>query len=153
MAWLRRHAWWGLLALGVIFVMFGVTDMASGAAADVAIPQGLTGKTIHELEAESPDAYGLFDFMTRVNGWGLVLLGVLLTLIVLIPYRRGERWAWWALWLLPIGFVGSAGLYLVTGLAPDQPPPPPLAGAPILTALCAAILLVTRPGAETDVRR
>lgn len=87
MAWLQRHAWWGLLAVSVTLILFGVTDMASGARADALIPQGLTGKSIEELEAESADAFGLFDFISRSNGWSLVLLGALLAVIVLVPFR------------------------------------------------------------------
>jgi hypothetical protein len=75
MVWLRRHAWWALLAVSVMLLLFGATDIASGAAADELIPQGLTGRTIEDLEAESPDAFGLFDFAARINGWTLVLMG------------------------------------------------------------------------------
>ena len=95
MAWLRRHARSALLAVSVMLILFGATDIASGAAADQLLSQGLTGRTIEDLEAESPDAFGLFDFAARTNGWTLVLLGALLAVIVLIPLRRGERWAWW----------------------------------------------------------
>lgn len=58
MVWLRRHGWWGLFAVSVMLILFGSTDIASGAAADELIPQGLTGRTIEDLEAESPDAFG-----------------------------------------------------------------------------------------------
>lgn len=145
MTWLRRHAWWGLLAVSGLSVLFGATDIAFGAAADVLIPQALTGKTIQQLEAESADAYEMFDFVVRLNGWSLVLLGVLLALIVLIPFRRGERWAWWAAWVLPIWAVVVPVFFLVAGLQPDQPPPPPIVSGPIVAILCTAILLVTRP--------
>ena len=142
MTWLRRHAWWGLLVVSVLIVIFGAFDIASGAAADVGIPQGLTGRTVDELEAESPDAYGLFDFMTRVNGWSLVLLGVLLSVIVVVPFRRRERWAWWTMWLLPAWSAVIPVFYVVAGTDPAQPPPPPLISGPILAVLCAAILLI-----------
>lgn len=145
MAWLRRHSWWGLFAVSVLLALFGLTDIASGAAADVGIPQGLTGRTIDDLEAESADAYGLFDFASRVNGWSLVVLGGLLAVIVLIPFQRRERWAWWALWALPIWAAGVPVFYLVAGVQSDQPPPPPMVSGPIIGVLCAAILLVTRP--------
>lgn len=145
MTWLRQHAWWGLLVVSVLLILFGVTDIASGAAADIGIPQGLTGRTIGELEAESPDAYGVFDFMTRVNGWSLIIIGVLLSTILLIPFRRGERWAWRALWVLPLWAVGAAAFYLVAGVQPDQPPPPPMISGPAIAAFCAAILLITEP--------
>ena len=62
----------------VLFVQFDEKDIALGAAADGLIPQGLTGKTVLQLEAQSADAYGMFDFSVRSNGWSLVLLGVLL---------------------------------------------------------------------------
>ena len=145
MTWLRGHAWWGLLAVSLMLTVFGVTDIVSGAAADVAIPQGLTGRTIDELEAESSDADGLYDFAARSNGWTLVLLGVLLAVLVLIPFRRGERWAWWAAWALPIWAAGVPIFYLMAGIQPDQPPPPPMVSGPIVAILSAAILLVSRP--------
>ena len=152
MSWLRRHSWWGLLAVSVMLALFGATDIASGAAADVGIPQGLTGRTIADLEAESPDAYGLFDFASRVNGWSLVMLGVLLSVIVLIPFRRGDQWAWWTLWTLPIWAAVVPVFYLVAGVQPDQPPPPPMVSGPIVAVLCAAILFVTRPARPSSMQ-
>ncbi|MFN2418831.1 MAG: hypothetical protein ABR593_07905 [Candidatus Limnocylindria bacterium] len=145
MGWLQRHAWWGLLAVSVTLILFGVADMASGARADALIPQGLTGKSIEELEAESADAFGLFDFASRTNGWSLVLLGALLAVIVLVPFRRGERWAWWTAWALPIWAAVIAMFYLVAGVDPGRPPPPPMVSGPVVAILCAAILLVSRP--------
>jgi peptidoglycan/LPS O-acetylase OafA/YrhL len=153
MSRLRRHAWWGLLAVSVLVAIFGVTDIAAGAAADVGIPQGLTGRTIEELEQESADAYRMFDFGIRTNGWTLAVLGTLLSILVLIPFRRGERWAWWALWALPIWAAVVPIFYLVAGVRADQPPPPPMVSGPIIAALCAAILfLAAPPPRENDAR-
>lgn len=145
MGWLQRHAWWGLLVFGVMAVVFGITDIASGPAADVGIPQGLTGRTIEELERESPDAYRMFDFVTRSHGWTFIILGAVLSAMVLIPFRRGERWAWWTAWLLPIWAAGVPIFYVVAGVEADQPPPPPMVSGPIAAALCAAILLISAP--------
>ena len=145
MRWLERHSWWGLAFVAVVLVIFGVTDIISGAAADRAIPLGLTGMTIEELEAQSPAAYRMFDFFTRVNGWSLVLVGVLVSTILFIPFRRGERWAWWTMWLLPAWAIGAAVFYVVAGVQADQPPPPPLVSGPIVAVLTAAILLFSAP--------
>ena len=145
MSWIRRHAWWGLFLVSIMVALFGATDIASGAAADVGIPQGLTGRTIDELEQESPDAFRMFDFASRNHGWTLVGFGTLLAVLVLIPFRRGERWSWWTLWALPIWAAVVPIFYLVAGTQADQPPPPPMISGPIIAALCTAILLATAP--------
>lgn len=75
----------------------------------------------------------------------LALIGGLLAVIVLIPFRRGERWAWWTAWALPIWAAAVPVFYLVAGVQPDKPPPPPIVSGPIVAVVCAAILLVTRP--------
>jgi hypothetical protein len=31
-------------------------------------------------------------------------------LVVVIPFRRGEKWAWYTTWLLPLGLAGAAAL-------------------------------------------
>jgi hypothetical protein len=143
MRWLERHAWWGLALMTVLVVIFGVTDVLSGPSADVAIPMSLTGLTLAELEAESAAAYRLFDFFTRVNGWSLIMLGLLTTAVLVFAYRRHQRWAWWTMWLLPAWGLAASLFYVVAGLAPGQPPPPPMLSGPIIAVLAAAILLVS----------
>lgn len=145
MRWLERHSWWGLVFVAVTLVVFGVTDMSSGAVADPAIPLGLTGMTLEDLRTEGPAAYRMFDFFTRVNGWSLVIAGLLTASILFIPFRRDEPWAWWTMWLLPAWAAGAAVFYVVAGMQPDQPPPPPLLSGPIVAVLTAAILLLSSP--------
>ena len=145
MQWLEGNAWWGLLATIVLFVLFGLTDVASGAAADPAIPLGLTGMTLAELEAEGPTVFQLYDFYTRINGWSFLLAGLLMLAILLFAFRRNKRWAWWTMWLLPIWAASILVFYLVVGVQPDQAPPPPMVSGPILAVFCAAILLVSAP--------
>jgi hypothetical protein len=88
MRWLERHAWWGLLFIAIVFVLFGVTDVLAGAPADTGIPLGLTGMTLEELQAESAAGYRLFDFFTRANGQTLVLSGLLMSAITWFGFRR-----------------------------------------------------------------
>lgn len=38
----------------------------------------------------------------RADGLASTGLGLFGALIVLVPYRRIERWAWWALWFYPV---------------------------------------------------
>lgn len=66
--------------------------------------------------ASSTDEAQMFELMGALNLFALVVL--------VIPYRRGERWAWWAMWIaiVPVALVlvfagGGIGLtYAVTAL-------------------------------------
>ena len=145
MRWLERHAWLGLLFVTGTLVVFGLTDVLVGPAADRAIPLGLTGMTLEELEAEGPASYRLFDFFTRANGFSLLIAGLFGSAILLFAFRRNQRWAWWTMWLVPLWGVGVVTFYLVAGVEPDQPPPPPMVSGPIVVVLTAAILLVSAP--------
>lgn len=143
MRWLERHAWWGLLLIAVTLVIFGIVDMLSGAAADPAIARSLTGMSLADLEAAGPEAYRLFDFMTRVNGWSLVLAGALAAAVLVFSFRKGSRWAWGAMWLLPAWALGVPVFYLVAGLQEGEPLPPPLISGPIVALLAIGVLVVT----------
>ncbi len=46
--------------------------------------------------------------MWLIRAWGITWVGFnIFALVVIVgPYRRGERWAWYTLWLLPLLLVG-----------------------------------------------
>ncbi|HEX4817631.1 MAG TPA: hypothetical protein VFV66_33230, partial [Nonomuraea sp.] len=72
----------------------------------------------------------------------LVLIGILLAVIVAIPYRGGQRWAWWAMWILPVWAALVPIQYLIIGTAAGQPPAPPMMSGPIVAAIAAGVLLI-----------
>ena len=43
-----------------------------------------------------------------IRAWGVTLVGFNIFVLALSvgPYRRGERWAWYTLWLVPLLFIG-----------------------------------------------
>jgi hypothetical protein len=41
-----------------------------------------------------------------VVGW--VAFNLFSTIVLLIPFRRGERWAWYSMWILALGFASVA---------------------------------------------
>jgi len=145
MRWIRRHAWWLLLFTAVLLLYFGITDLLIGAPADPGIALGLSGKTLAELEAESASAYRMFDLFTRVNGWSMLGLGALATVVLLVAYRREQRWAWWAMWVLPAWAGGVFVFYLVVGTDAQQAPPPPMISGPIIAVFTAAAQAVSAP--------
>lgn len=142
---LRRRGWWLLVAMSVLLVLFGIGDVLIGPPFDPGIALGLTGLSHQELQAESAAGYRLLDFYTRIGGVTLTALGVALSLILLIPYRAGERWAWRAAWLFPAWTVGAFALNAAFGVAPGEAPPPPMISGPILGAIAAVVLVLDAP--------
>ena len=43
-----------------------------------------------------------------IRAWGITWVGfnILVLALSVGPYRRGERWAWYTLWLVPLLFIG-----------------------------------------------
>ena len=149
MSSVRERAWWLLVAIALVIVLFGIMDMASGLASDPAITTVITGLGVDELLAQDPDGHRLADFATRSLGLNLALLGVLLTIILLIPYRAGRRWAWWTMWLLPAWSLLVPALYVGFGTAPGTPPSPPMVSGPIIALVAAGVLLLDRRRVQT----
>lgn len=142
---LQRNAWWGLLAIAVLLVIFGVGDMAAGVANDPGIPIGVTGMTPAELQAEGPNAYRMYDLTLRSGGSSLVMVGGLMTAILLFGFRRRQRWAWWTMWLLPAWAISISVGGLLIGVAPGHEPPPPVVSGFVLGMFAALSLLVSAP--------
>ena len=140
----RPSPWWGLAAMAVILLVFGLGDIAAGLDADPAITVALLGMTPAELREQSEAGYRLADYMARSGGLVLAALGVALTVLVAIPYRGRQAWAWRAMWLLPAWALTVPVGYLLVGTLPDQAPPPPMISGPIFAVLAAAILVVDR---------
>jgi hypothetical protein len=129
----------------VIVGLLGVTDITGGISADPGIPLGITGKTVSEMRAESEQAYRLLDFNARAGGTLLIVIGILMTPILLVPFRSGQRWAWWVMWTLPAWAAAAFVAILIIGVAPGQAPPPPMISGLIFAVLAGAILLVSGP--------
>jgi hypothetical protein len=56
------------------------------------------------------------NLLIRANGLAFIGLGLFGGLIALMPFRRGEPWAWWALWFYPLFWV----VHLVGRLPPGK---------------------------------
>jgi hypothetical protein len=63
--------------------------------------------TVPPLYVFSNSAFeGTYSIMGAL-GTALVGFNIFALIITLIPYRRGERWAWYALWMLPLMWVSQ----------------------------------------------
>lgn len=120
-----------LLFVSAVIVLFGVGDVINGQDADPAIANAYIGIDWERVKAETPAHARLIDLHTRAGGGHLIMLGVLSAMIVLGSFRKGERWAWYALWLWPLWTVFVFLLNFLSARQPDYPPPPPMLSAPV----------------------
>jgi len=129
---------WALLLLLVAALIF--IPVVSAMNAFGKAPDSLTPSySVQDLEATNAEA------ATAVRGrrvtaatWALGY-GLLALYVVLVPYRRGERWAWWAL-LLSLGISQLVSLARVPVLGTQQ-------GAAASGMLLALLLLGLMTGA------
>jgi len=104
----EKYAWIIFLALGLLWVVVGFVQafFPDGLAENDA--QLITGMSWDRLKALSPDASDLVSWLYGAMGmlkmsWSFFVLAITLT-----GYRKGEKWAWYTLWLVPILLVSSA---------------------------------------------
>jgi hypothetical protein len=139
-----RSSWKFLLGLVLVIGLFGIGDMFRGIDADPAIAVGVTGLTPDEIEATSEQLARLVDLQVRGGGLQLIVISVLWSLILLIPFRRGERWSWYGMWTFPLWAFAVSVSFLFVELQPDVPPPPPAISGWMFFGLTALLLLPSR---------
>jgi hypothetical protein len=106
----EKYGWVVLLALGLLWLVVGLTQVFNPDGLLENEAQHVTGMSLSELEASSPEATELVRFLLGAVGmlktsWSFLVLAITLT-----GYRRGEKWAWYTLWFVPALLVGQ-GLF------------------------------------------
>lgn len=107
----QRVAWVLLLVLGVFPVVAPVLDVVgvtrSGIPADhVAAFNAVSGSAWTSAQQGSA---GIASYVSLLEtGYALheLVFGLLFLVIVAIPFRTGQPWAWWACWIVLIADVG-----------------------------------------------
>lgn len=140
----ERYSWIVFLALGLIIALFGLGDILSGGATfeggEAPTLQGISGMTWQQLSSTSPGAATMIDYLVRAGGVHLFILGLLSMFVAATAFRRGERWAWYAMWLWPL-WLGMVILLLLSVYKPAGPGiPPPLVSGTIFIIITVAML-------------
>lgn len=134
--------WIILLIVSIIFALFGLGDIIQATAADPAIVQAITGMTPAEIGAADPRLLVLVDQQVRAGGAAIMVAGILAAAIAWTSFRGGERWAWYALWTLPLlNVLILLVMYTHTDFSTGVLPPP-LLSAPIFLAITIVALLL-----------
>ncbi len=108
---LLRISWVGLTIIGLFFAVASLSDLratqASGLPADHT--RAFTNQAGTSYAAVKQAAPGLARYITNLEyGYAVheLVFAVLFLAVVLIPFRRHERWAWTACWAALIASVG-----------------------------------------------
>jgi hypothetical protein len=105
-----KYGWVIYLFLGLLWLVVGLTQVFNPEALLDDEAQHITDMPLSELEASFPESTELVLYLFGALGmlktsWSLLVLAITLT-----GYRKGEKWAWYTLWLVPALLVGQ-GLF------------------------------------------
>ncbi|MFW9910247.1 MAG: hypothetical protein ACFFEF_16945, partial [Candidatus Thorarchaeota archaeon] len=105
-----KYGWIVFLALGLLWLVVGLYQIFLPRELAVEDVQLVLNLELSELEWSSPVAmefvYWLYGSLGLLKvSWSLFVLAITLT-----GFRRGEKWAWYTLWLVPALLV-STGLF------------------------------------------
>ena len=103
-----KYGWVVYLFLGLLWVVYGLTQVFN--PENLRDAQHITGLSISELEVKSPEATELVYFLYGALGILKISWSFLVLAITLTGFRKGEKWAWYTLWLVPATLVGQ-GLF------------------------------------------
>ena len=100
-----------LLLLGAFYVYGAVSDLVSLASRNLpADHQGtftkLAGATFSQAKTANPGAASYIITVERGYALHELTFALLFIALIAIPFRRRQRWAWWAAWLPMIANLG-----------------------------------------------
>jgi hypothetical protein len=101
----------------VVFVLIGAMGLVMATQSMVnplsffLVLNEVAGVDVAAISARDPEAAVAFAFLGRWVGTALYGVDGITLLIAVTAYRRGDRWAWWAMWYWPLMFASHALLY------------------------------------------
>ena len=106
----EKYGWIIYFALGLLWLVVGLNQVFLPDTLMGTEVQRVTGMSLSELDALNPSAIELVRFLFGVIGNLKISWSLFVLVITLTGYRKGERWAWYTLWLCPAILVGQ-GLF------------------------------------------
>ena len=102
--WYVKYAWIIFFVFGLLWVIAAPINLL-GTPPNPPSPEGMTGLTLAEMGTRIPGLLGYISSISVQLGNFLLGLGVLIIGIAAVPYKKGEKWAWYAFWILPVTLV------------------------------------------------
>lgn len=108
---LVRRRRWPVYAIAAFPVVVSILDLIRDESAGIPVDHEGTFATTAatswtDAQAATPGPARYVTLLERGYALHELTFGLLFLVVVVIPLRRGDRWAWWACWLFMISAVG-----------------------------------------------
>ena len=100
----EKYAWTIFFVFGLLWVVASRTQL-SGMPPNPPSSEVTTGLTLDQLASRVPGIMNYIAGVDRQMGNFMLTMGVLMMGIAGVPYRKGEKWAWYIFWILPVLLV------------------------------------------------
>lgn len=109
--WWQTASWIGLILLGAFNIYAAAADLAADARTGLPSDHtgtftAIAGRTWASFKAAQPGAAHYVTLVERGYALHELVFAILFLIIVAIPLRAGQRWAWWAGWTVLIAYLG-----------------------------------------------
>jgi len=144
--WFERNAWKVFTGISLVATVFGLGDIIIGgstfASGEGILFNRLTGTTWDALQAADKGAANLIDYQVRASGAYITLFGILSLAISVTALRQSEPWAWYAMWVWPLGIALIVAV-LWRATRPGEGIPVPIISGSITIVISLATLLLS----------
>lgn len=137
-----RNAWILLLVVFILSLLIGIGDFFLAGDGDPALVESVSGIAWEVVKTTDPGVANLVNLLSSLIGslWiGLSVMGIIVTAT---GFRNGNRWAWYALWSMPLVMLLIFITFLSADLVEGSPSPPALFSAPGLFVMAVLGLLL-----------
>src|SRR5580692_9311445 len=103
----EKYAWVIPFAMGLFFLVSVVATLLYTVIlteAEHAV-ESLTGSTFSQLAASSPGVANYIYYLIRILAIFSAGLGAFFMVVSATAYRKGEVWAWYLTWVVPVLFL------------------------------------------------
>jgi hypothetical protein len=97
----QKYAWILIAIVGVAYIFDRIVFFA-GVNPDPPLFQSLIGQSLSSFNSSFPKEADAMTYLFHGVGLFALGLGIFTIGVSYKPYRKGERWAWYIIWYLPI---------------------------------------------------
>jgi len=100
-----------LLLLALFYVFGAISDLVADAGSGIPVDHlgaftALAGSTFDHTKVAAPGTASYVTMLERGYALHELTFALMFIVILVIPFRRRRRWAWWAAWILMIANLG-----------------------------------------------